>query len=87
MGLTDPQKADQQVVEPLKGGVDDFIVGKQSSSELADVLRALMAYILDFAGNFISLPQDLARGESKVVDINSRRKPPVAESASLIEAA
>ncbi|MEB3314883.1 MAG: hypothetical protein VKK32_01545 [Candidatus Melainabacteria bacterium] len=81
MGLTDPQKADQQVLEPLKGILDEFIVEKQSNSELVDVLRALMAYILDFAGNFISLPQGLARDESKVVvDINSRRKPPVAES-------
>jgi hypothetical protein len=80
MGLTDPQKADQQVLEPLNGVLNDFIVKEQSSSELADVLRALMAYILDFAGNFISLPHGLARDESKVVDINSKRKPPVAES-------
>ncbi|MBU6196277.1 MAG: hypothetical protein KGO93_01760 [Cyanobacteria bacterium REEB446] len=79
MGLTDPQQADQQVLEPLKGILDEFVVKKQSNSELADVLRALMAYILDFAGNFISLPQGLVRNESNVVDINSKRKPPVQE--------
>jgi hypothetical protein len=79
MDLTDPQKADQQVHEPLKEVLNDFVVKGQSRSELADVLRALMAYILDFAGNFISLPQGLVRDESNVVDINSKRKPPVQE--------
>ena len=79
MGLTDPQKADQQVHEPLKGVLNDFVVKGQSRSELADVLRALMAYILDFAGNFISLPQGLVRDESNVVHINSKRRPPVQE--------
>ncbi len=78
MGLTDPHKSQEQILDPLSQISTDFIIERQSDSKLGDVLKVLMAYILDFAAGFIpALREGPSENDSRNNIVNfPRTKPP-----------
>ena len=75
MGLTNPERADEQLLQPLATVIQHSMRENYSTSGFVDVMKALMAYVMEFAGSLMSSYQGTSIAENQQ-NLETRLLPP-----------